>query len=123
MEEIRNMNDTAMNQHPQHFSMEVDWCSCLADMTDVEAGRFIKSISSFILTGKLPRQTRGKEQVLTGLALRHIQSEIADFYDQQAQQSARIQEIREKRSKAARNRWDEVRKKEASRLQAKKSPS
>lgn len=84
--------------------MRLTWLRSCRTLSDTEAGRFIKSVSAFVLDGAEP-DGAGKEGLLTVMATDQLKTDLTEYRSQRDAQQKKTEEITEKRRKAAAARW------------------
>lgn len=85
--------------------MQMIWGAALDTLSDTEAGRFIKTVYSFMRGGDA-LIGNGKESVLIAQALETLRQDKAEFDAKKASNDAKAKEKTEKRRKAAMKRWE-----------------
>lgn len=86
------------------IKMRLTWLRSCRTLSDTEAGRFIKSISAYVLDGAEPDGT-GKEGLLTAMATDQLKTDLTEYRKQRDAQLKKTQTISDKRRKAAEARW------------------
>ena len=87
------------------FKMQTVWGASVERFSDAEAGRFIKAIYAYVRHGEEYDGNSGREDPLIWQALETLRGDIESFKQNEANQKAREEALKEKRRAAANARW------------------
>ena len=87
------------------FKMQTIWGASLERFSDAEAGRFIKALFAYVRHGEEYIGNNGREDPIIWQALEMLRGDIEAFKTKEANQRLHEEAIKEKRSQAAKARW------------------
>lgn len=87
------------------FKMQTVWGASVERFSDAEAGRFIKAIYAYVRHGEEYDGNSGREDPVIWQALETLRGDVESFKQNEANQKAQEEALKEKRRAAANARW------------------